>query len=44
MLLVLLLFRAGIHYSGDRLKRPYGVALLGFYLAVTVLSYSGLFS
>jgi len=44
MLLVLLLFRAGIHYSGDRLKRPYGAALLGLYLALTLLSYSGLVS
>ncbi len=44
MLLVLLLFRAGIHYSGDHLKRPFGVALLGFYLALTLLSYSGIVS
>jgi len=44
MLLVLLLFRTGIHYSGDRLKRSYGAALMGLYLALTLLSYSGLVS
>lgn len=44
MLLVLVLFRAGIHFSGDKLKRPFGVALVGFYLAYTLLSYSGLAS
>jgi len=44
MLAVLLLFRVGIHYSGERLKRPFGAALLGLYLALTLLSYSGLIS
>lgn len=44
MLLVLLLFRAGIHFSGDRLKRPYGAVLLCIYLAVTLVSYSGIVS
>lgn len=44
MLLVLVLFRAGIHFSGDRLKRPYGAVLLGIYVAVTLVSYSGVIS
>lgn len=40
MLLVLLVFRIGIAVSGTHLTRPFGVVLLGTYLAVTVLSYA----
>jgi len=41
MLLVLVVFRVGIFLSGDRLKRPFGVVLLGTYVVVSVLSYVG---
>ncbi len=41
MLLVLLVFRVGIVLSGDRLRRPFGVVLLGTYIVVSVLSYVG---
>lgn len=41
MLLVLVVFRVGIWLSGDRLKRPFGVVLLGTYIVVSVLSYAG---
>jgi cation:H+ antiporter len=42
MLLVLFVFRAGVHFSGNTatLRRPFGVILLGTYIAVTFLSYS----
>jgi cation:H+ antiporter len=39
MLTVLIVFRVGVTLSGDYLKRPFGVVLLGTYLLVTVLSY-----
>ena len=39
MLFVLIVFRVGILFSGDRLKRGFGVVLLATYLLVTVLSY-----
>jgi cation:H+ antiporter len=40
MLLVLVVFRIGIHRSGERLGRPFGLILLGTYVLVTVLSYT----
>lgn len=40
MLGVLVVFRVGILVSGDRLKRPFGVVLIGTYVLVTVLSYA----
>jgi cation:H+ antiporter len=39
MLVVLVVFRCGIFLSGSTLKRPFGVMLIGMYIAVTVLSY-----
>lgn len=39
MLFILIVFRAGIIFSGNTLKRPFGIILLGTYLAITVLSY-----
>lgn len=39
MLFVLIVFRIGIFLSGDRLKRGFGVVLLGTYLLATVFSY-----
>jgi cation:H+ antiporter len=39
MLVVLVVFRCGIFLSGSTLKRPFGVVLIGMYIAVTVLSY-----
>ncbi|OIO04730.1 MAG: sodium:calcium antiporter [Elusimicrobia bacterium CG1_02_56_21] len=39
MLLVLLVFRAGIRFSGGTMKRPFGFVLLGTYIAATCLGY-----
>ncbi len=39
MLAVLLIFRAGIIFSGDHLKRPFGFVLLGVYGIYMVISY-----
>ena len=39
MLLILVVFRIGIRFSRDSLKRPFGVVLLGIYCAVTLLGY-----
>ncbi len=39
MLFILVIFRVGIFVSGDQLKRPFGVILIGAYLLVTILSY-----
>ncbi len=39
MLLVLLVFRIGVHVSPTHLKRPVGAVLLATYLVVTVVSY-----
>ena len=39
MLFILIVFRCGIFVSGDQLKRPFGVVLVGTWLVVTVLSY-----
>lgn len=39
MLLVLVVFRAGIYVSGDRLGRPFGGLLVAIYVAVMALSY-----
>lgn len=39
MLTVLVVFRLGVKLSGDFLKRPFGLLLVGMYLLVTVLSY-----
>jgi hypothetical protein len=39
MLVVLVVFRGGIFLSGSTLKWPFGVVLIGMYIAVTVLSY-----
>ena len=40
MLFVLVVFRIGIFMSGTALKRPFGLVLIGIYIAVTVLSYT----
>ena len=39
MLFILIVFRCGIFVSGSQLKRPFGVVLVGTWLAVTILSY-----
>lgn len=39
MLLILIVFRVGIMYSRDSLKRPFGIILLAMYAAVTLLGY-----
>ena len=39
MLFILIVFRCGIFVSGDQLKRPFGVVLVGTWLLVTILSY-----
>jgi cation:H+ antiporter len=39
MLVVLVVFRCGIFLSGSTLKWPFGVVLIGMYIAVTALSY-----
>ena len=39
MLFILVVFRVGIFVSGDTLKRPFGVVLIGAYVLVTTLSY-----
>lgn len=39
MLFILIVFRCGIFVSGNQLKRPFGVVLVGTWLAVTILSY-----
>ena len=39
MLFILIVFRCGIFISGDQLKRPFGVVLVGTWLLVTILSY-----
>ena len=39
MLFILVVFRVGILASGDSLKRPFGVVLIGAYILVTALSY-----
>jgi cation:H+ antiporter len=39
MLVVLVVFRCGIFLSGSTLKRPFGVVLIGMYIAVTAISY-----
>lgn len=40
MLLLLVVFRIGVLTSGTALKRPFGLVLIGTYVAVTILSYS----
>jgi cation:H+ antiporter len=40
MLLILAVFRVGIHFSGAHLKRGFGLALLGLYMGTTLLSYT----
>ncbi len=39
MLFILIVFRVGVFMSGDRLKRPFGLILIGAYILVTILSY-----
>ena len=39
MLFILIIFRCGIFVSGDQLKRPFGIVLVGTWLLVTILSY-----
>jgi cation:H+ antiporter len=39
MLFVLIIFRLGIFVSKDRLKKPFGLMLIGIYLALTFFSY-----
>jgi len=41
MLFILVVFRVGVMMSGDHLRRPFGIVLLGTYLLVTILSYIG---
>ena len=40
MLLVLVVFRLGVYWSNDEMKRGFGVVLILIYLAVMVLSYT----
>jgi cation:H+ antiporter len=40
MLLILAVFRVGIHFSGAHLKRVFGLVLLGLYMGTTLLSYT----
>ena len=40
MLMILIIFRIGIFYSGKHLKRPFGLILLCFYIFVTLISYT----
>lgn len=42
MLFVLIVFRLGILFSKDELKRPFGFILLGIYALTTLVSYSNL--
>ena len=42
MLIILVVFRAGVLTSGDRLKRPFGIVLLAVYTATTLVSYRGI--
>lgn len=42
MLLVLIVFRIGVTFSGERMKRPFGAILLIVYLVAMVLSYTAL--
>ena len=44
MLFILLIFRIGITYSDDKLKRPFGFLLLGVYATVTIMSYLKVFT
>ncbi|MDF3820027.1 calcium/sodium antiporter [Leptospira sp. 96542] len=39
MLIVLILFRLGIHFSKDKIRRPFGVFLLFIYVVATVAGY-----
>ena len=39
MLFILIVFRGGILVSGDQLKRPFGIVLVGTWILVTILSY-----
>ena len=39
MVFILIIFRCGIFVSGDQLKRPFGIVLVGTWLLVTILSY-----
>lgn len=39
MVFILIVFRCGIFVSGNQLKRPFGVVLVGTWLLVTILSY-----
>ena len=39
MMFILIVFRIGIFVSGDQLKRPFGIVLVGTWLLVTILSY-----
>ena len=40
MLLVLIVFRVGVTFSGERMRRPFGAILLMVYVGVMVLSYT----
>lgn len=40
MLLVLIVFRIGVSFSGDRLKRPFGAILLLVYVVVMIASFT----
>jgi len=40
MLIILAVFRVGIHFSGAHLKRVFGLVLLGLYMGTTLLSYT----
>jgi len=41
MLLILLVFRLGVRFSGSHLRRPFGLVLLASYVVVTLVSYVG---
>ena len=38
MLAILVLFRLGVHFSGDRLRRPFGFTLLAAYAIYMLLN------
>lgn len=40
MLVILVVFRIGIHCSGPHLKRHFGLLLLGLYIGTTILIYT----
>lgn len=39
MLAILIVFRLGVAFSGTHLRRPFGLLLIGIYVAITLMSY-----